>query len=56
MKNQTNNQKQEAARDVRCPVHNCVIGHYDPSDGLINVTFFCPKCRRQYTFTIAPRK
>lgn len=39
-------------RDVRCPIHNSLIGKYDARDGLINATFFCRKCGREYTFTI----
>lgn len=49
-----NTKKQNTAflRDVRCPIHNCLIGKYDARDGLINATFYCQKCRREYTFTI----
>ena len=39
-------------REVRCPIHNRLIGKYDARDGLINATFYCPKCGREYTFTI----
>lgn len=51
-------QKQGATEKccVRCPVHYAVIGKYDPRVGLINATFLCPKCRREYTYTIPPRK
>ena len=41
--------------DIRCPVHNCLIGKYDQRSGVINVTYFCPKCNMEYTFTIKGR-
>lgn len=60
----SNNKKNSAfMRDIRCPIHNCLLGKYDARDGLINTTFYCQKCRREYIFTIkkeenliAPRK
>jgi phage FluMu protein Com len=39
-------------REIRCPIHNKLIGKYDARDGLINTTFYCPLCKREYTFTI----
>ncbi|MCM1218008.1 MAG: hypothetical protein NC548_26275 [Lachnospiraceae bacterium] len=39
-------------RNVYCPIHNRLIGHYDGRVGVINVTYYCPLCRREYTFTI----
>lgn len=48
-KKQTNNQYQ---REVRCPIHNKLLGKYDARVGVINATYFCPICRREYTFTI----
>lgn len=39
-------------REVRCPIHKKLLGRYDGRVGLINVTYFCPLCRREYTFTI----
>lgn len=54
MDEKKNTQKQNPVfmREVRCPVHNLLIGRYDARDGLINATFYCPKCGREYTFTI----
>ena len=54
MDDKKNTQKQNPVfmREVRCPVHNLLIGRYDARDGLINATFYCPKCGREYTFTI----
>lgn len=43
-------------REVRCPVHGCLIGRYDARTGLINTTFYCQKCKIEYTFTIKPIK
>ena len=43
-------------REVRCPVHNCLIGKYDLRVGCINTTYFCPKCGIEYTFTIKGKK
>lgn len=39
-------------REVRCPIHNKLLGKYDARVGVINVTYFCPQCRIEYTFTI----
>lgn len=39
-------------REVRCPIHNKLLGRYDARVGLINVTYYCPQCRQEYTFTI----
>ncbi len=50
------NKNEIYARSVRCPVHRAVIGKYDMRDGLINAVYLCPKCRREYTYTIPPRK
>lgn len=50
------NKNEIYARSVRCPVHHAVIGKYDMRDGLINAVYLCPKCRREYTYTIPPRK
>lgn len=38
--------------EIRCPVHGKIIGKYDKRDGITNVTYFCPACRKEYTFTI----
>lgn len=50
------NQNDDFIREVRCPIHNRLIGKYDARDGLINATFYCPKCGREYTFTIKREK
>lgn len=42
--------------EVRCPVHDKLIGRFDIRTGLINATFYCPKCKFEYTFTIKPEK
>lgn len=39
-------------REVRCPIHGKLLGKYDGRVGVINVTYYCPLCRREYTFTI----
>lgn len=39
-------------RPVRCPIHNKLIGKYDARFGIINATFYCPHCKKEYTFTI----
>ncbi len=39
-------------REIRCPVHNKLLGRYDGRVGVINVTYYCPLCKREYTFTI----
>lgn len=39
-------------RTVRCPVHNKLIGKFDARFGIINTTFYCPHCKKEYTFTI----
>lgn len=41
---------------VRCPVHGSVIGKYDIRVGLTNATFYCPKCKLEYTYTIPAQK
>lgn len=48
----TQKQNPTFMREIRCPIHNRLIGRYDARDGLINATFYCPKCGREYTFTI----
>lgn len=45
-------QNKQYQREVRCPIHNKLLGKYDARAGVINVTYFCPLCRREYTFTI----
>lgn len=42
----------EYQREIRCPVHNRLLGRYDARNGVTNVTYYCPLCRREYTFTI----
>lgn len=39
-------------KPVRCPVHNKLIGKYDARFGIINTTYYCPHCKKEYTFTI----
>lgn len=39
-------------RLVKCPVHNKLIGKYDARFGIINTTYYCPHCKKEYTFTI----
>jgi len=39
-------------REIGCPIHNKLIGKYDARDGLVNATFYCPLCGREYTYTI----
>ncbi len=39
-------------REVRCPIHNKLLGKYDARHGIINVTYYCAQCRREYTFTV----
>ncbi len=43
-------------REVRCPQHKCIIGKYDERSGIVNATYYCTKCKFEYTFTIAPKK
>lgn len=43
-------------REVRCPIHNCLIGKYDSRVGVINTTYFCPKCNIEYTFTVKGKR
>lgn len=43
-------------RVLRCPIHKCQIGKYDVRHGLINATFYCEKCKAEYTFTICAKK
>ena len=38
-------------REIRCPVHNKLIGKYDARYGIVNVTYYCPKCHKEHTFT-----
>ncbi len=38
-------------REIRCPIHNRLIGRYDARHGVRNTTFFCPQCKKEYTFT-----
>ena len=42
----------QVVRTVRCPVHNKLIGKFDARFGIINTTFYCPHCKKEYTFTI----
>lgn len=44
-------QNDPVVREIRCPIHNRLIGKYDARHGVTNVTFFCPKCGQEYTFT-----
>lgn len=46
------NDKKINQREIRCPVHNRLLGTYDARVGIINVTYFCPLCKQEYTFTI----
>lgn len=39
-------------RAVRCPIHKKMIGKYDGRVGIINTTYYCSKCKREYTFTV----
>lgn len=39
-------------REVRCPVHNKLIGRYDTRYGVRNVTYWCPRCKAEHCFTI----
>lgn len=41
---------------VKCPIHGSLIGKYDIRIGIINTTFYCPKCKKEYTFTIRAQK
>lgn len=41
-------------KEIRCPVHHNIIGKYDTCYGLINVVFYCPKCKKEYTISILP--
>jgi len=43
-------------KDIRCPIHNCLIGKYDARVGICNATFYCHKCGIEYTFTIKAQK
>lgn len=43
-------------KDIRCPIHNCLIGRYDARTGICNATFYCSKCGIEYTFTIKAKK
>lgn len=43
-------------REVCCPVHNRLLGKFDRRKGIINVTYFCPLCKQEYTFTIKGEK
>jgi len=47
--------KKEYQREIRCPVHKKLLGKYDARVGVINVTYYCPLCRQEYTFTL-PRE
>ena len=38
--------------EIRCPIHKCLLGKYDMRTGILNATFFCQKCKIEYTFTI----
>jgi ssDNA-binding Zn-finger/Zn-ribbon topoisomerase 1 len=42
--------------EIRCPLHGCLIGKFDGRAGIINGTFYCPKCKFEYTFTIPAKK
>lgn len=48
--------EKEYTVEVRCPVHGSLIGKYDERFGIINVPFFCKKCKFEYVFTYAPSK
>lgn len=39
-------------REIRCPFHHKLLGKYDSRLGVVNVTYYCPLCKREYTFTI----
>lgn len=41
-------------KDIRCPIHGKLLGRYDPQVGAVNVTLFCPTCKKEYTFTFSP--
>ncbi|MBS1362738.1 MAG: hypothetical protein HPY96_00680 [Bacilli bacterium] len=43
-------------KKVKCPIHECLIGKYDSRIGITNTTFYCPKCKKEYTFTIRAQK
>jgi hypothetical protein len=42
--------------EIRCPIHKCLLGKYDMRTGILNATFFCQKCKIEYTFTIPAQK
>lgn len=44
-------QNSNYSREIRCPKHNRLIGRYDARHGVTNVTFYCPICKQEYTFT-----
>lgn len=59
MENKQNTEKLPLSayqREVRCPIHNRLLGKYDCRNGVINVTYFCPLCKREYTYTIKGEK
>lgn len=35
----------EYQREIRCPVHNRLLGRYDARNGVTNVTYYCPITR-----------
>ncbi len=54
MGEQNKSRKQQSAeytREIRCPIHDRLIGKYDARHGIINVTFYCPVCKKEYIFT-----
>lgn len=51
---ETEERTEKTRKDIRCPVHRKLLGRYDPQVGAVNVTLFCPACKKEYTFTFSP--
>ena len=34
-------------REIRCPLHQKLLGKYDARYGLRNAVYFCPKCKKE---------
>lgn len=48
-----NDEEKRNQKEIRCPIHKKLLGKYDARYGCLNVTYYCPQCKSEYTFTFS---
>lgn len=51
-KDKDKNKTTEYQKNIHCPIDNKILGKYDIRYGVINATYYCKSCKREYTFTV----